>query len=461
MACVLNPSRRRPAFATGLVRVPPAVLASVLKWAGAMIKAFLSYSHKDEALRRELDEHLGALKHEKIIDTWYDGQIPTGNTWSEDIARELEAADLIILLVSSAFLDSTYCYVHEMGRAIQRHDAGEARVVPVILRPCYWEPAPFARVLGLPKNMVPITTIPEGRRDEIWTEVAKGIHQAATICSDRKYASSPVGSSATLAGSTPAAVTLTGVRSVDELQLDAILKGFTKGDNVGINWPKSSDQLLSLMQEVINKFDQREFRSEGADHFIQNAPAAIRDSLRDRAKCEKRLPELMSIMSDFGWQKDRPDLEQHYRNCRADAIKFYLLRANFLAHWTLGYLSSWQGLKDLNLQTPDSWVPYRGMPSDKFYPLLYDQDVRSYGLKSVRLVSIGEYKIMNREGNPNWIYIDVPSASVDRRQLHIGERDICRWAIPQVELSGQLDIPLPSSYNGEWEGYSLEEPADC
>jgi TIR domain/NACHT domain len=151
-----------------------------------MINVFLSYSHKDEALQKELNEHLGALRRELIIETWWDRQIPIGNDWSEDIARELNAADLILLLVSSAFLDPTHCYNKELRRAIERHDAGDARVVPIILRACYWQPAPFAKLQGLPKDMIAVTAAPENKRDEVWAEVARNIHQAAIICSSHK-----------------------------------------------------------------------------------------------------------------------------------------------------------------------------------------------------------------------------------------------------------------------------------
>jgi hypothetical protein len=79
-----------------------------------MIKVFLSYSHQDEALRTELNKHLSVLRHEKIIDAWWDQQIPIGSNWSEEISRQLEAADLILYLVSPSFLNSPYCYVEEM-----------------------------------------------------------------------------------------------------------------------------------------------------------------------------------------------------------------------------------------------------------------------------------------------------------------------------------------------------------
>jgi len=41
--------------------------------------------------------------------------------------RHVETDDIILLLVSSDFLDSDYCYEKEMARAMQRHEAGEKR----------------------------------------------------------------------------------------------------------------------------------------------------------------------------------------------------------------------------------------------------------------------------------------------------------------------------------------------
>src|SRR5262249_20901729 len=136
-------------------------------------------------------------------------------------------------------------------------------------------------------------------------------------------------------------------------------------------WYKSSDQLLSLIRETVKKFDEENIVSSGSEYFIQNAPAAIADTLRYRANCERQLPQLVCRMISFGRSKEGNS--EFYRRCRADAIKFYLLRANFLGHWKLGYLSSWEGLSSLNLRAPNAWVPYQGMSSDKFYPLLYDE----------------------------------------------------------------------------------------
>jgi hypothetical protein len=140
------------------------------------VKVFLSYSHKDEPLQRELDEQLGVLKHEDIIEVWWDRRLAPGDDWNKEILRELESARIILLLVSPSFLNSQFCYQTEMRHAVERHRAGLARVIPILLRPCYWNIAPFASIQGLPRDMKPVTAKPRFRRDEVWAEVVQGIH---------------------------------------------------------------------------------------------------------------------------------------------------------------------------------------------------------------------------------------------------------------------------------------------
>src|SRR5262245_30801022 len=63
-----------------------------------------------------------------------------------------------------------------MGRAMERHSAGEARVVPVILKPCDWQDAPFARLQALPRDARPVVLWTN--RDEAFLDVAQGIRRA-------------------------------------------------------------------------------------------------------------------------------------------------------------------------------------------------------------------------------------------------------------------------------------------
>lgn len=142
-----------------------------------MARVFISYSHRDEELRNELEKHLATLRHQGLIETWHDRRIVAGQDFENEISENLEKADIILLLVSSDFISSPYCYGIEMSRAMERHDSGEALVIPVILRPCYWQGLPFGRLLATPTDGKPVTKFPD--QDDGFLEVTKAIHEAA------------------------------------------------------------------------------------------------------------------------------------------------------------------------------------------------------------------------------------------------------------------------------------------
>ena len=68
-------------------------------------------------------------------------------------------------------------YPLEIQRAIERHQTGEARVIPILLRPVDWVGAPFSQLEVLPKNRQPVTTW--GNQDEAFCEIAEGIREVA------------------------------------------------------------------------------------------------------------------------------------------------------------------------------------------------------------------------------------------------------------------------------------------
>ncbi len=139
------------------------------------IELFYSYSYKDEDLRKELEKHLSILKILGIITDWHFQMIGVGEEWQSEIASHLESANIILLLISSDFLASDYCNKVEVKRAMERHENGEAKVIPVILRPVIWERLPFSKLRALPQNARPITKWQN--RDEAFVNVADGIVQ--------------------------------------------------------------------------------------------------------------------------------------------------------------------------------------------------------------------------------------------------------------------------------------------
>jgi YD repeat-containing protein len=142
------------------------------------IKLFYSYAHEDEELRHKLEGHLALLKRQGVIAEWHDRKIGAGKEWKGQIDDNLNRASVILLLVSSDFLSSDYCYDVEMTRALERHKAKEARVIPIILRPVYhWSSAPFGGLQTLPKNGKAVTEWTN--QDTAFVDVVEGIHKAA------------------------------------------------------------------------------------------------------------------------------------------------------------------------------------------------------------------------------------------------------------------------------------------
>ncbi len=140
------------------------------------IEVFYSYAHADEKLRNELEKHLALLKQRGYISEWHDRRVLAGREWERDIDEHLNTARIILLLVSADFLASDYCYGIEMKRALERHEAGEAIVIPIILRKVDWHTSPFGKLQALPKDGKPVTSW--SNRDEAFYNVAEGIRKA-------------------------------------------------------------------------------------------------------------------------------------------------------------------------------------------------------------------------------------------------------------------------------------------
>ena len=140
------------------------------------IKVFFSYSHRDERLRDEMELHLSTLKRSRLISAWHDRKLSPGDSFNREIDAQLATADLILLLISANFLSSEYCYTKEMQRALKRHKAGTARVIPIIVRPAVWQDSPIGGLLALPRDGKAVTSW--ASRDQAWVQVAHAIRRA-------------------------------------------------------------------------------------------------------------------------------------------------------------------------------------------------------------------------------------------------------------------------------------------
>jgi hypothetical protein len=83
--------------------------------------------------------------------------------------------EFILFLISPDFLSTEYIRQSEIPKALERHENGEAKVIPIILRPCAWEGrfTRFSKLLALPDKEKTITTW--GNEDEVWLKVFHSI----------------------------------------------------------------------------------------------------------------------------------------------------------------------------------------------------------------------------------------------------------------------------------------------
>lgn len=156
-------------------RTRPVTVSSLLDGVGRDTEAarvFYSYSHKDGRQHDRMKVALAKLKRIGLVDSWSDVQIKAGSEWRTEIGSNLEQADVILLLISPDFIASDFCYEIELKRAIERHDAGAALVIPIVIRPTDWDGLPFAKL------QMPLGGKPVGDGDKNWAAVSTAIEKA-------------------------------------------------------------------------------------------------------------------------------------------------------------------------------------------------------------------------------------------------------------------------------------------
>ena len=147
--------------------------------------SYNTYAVGDKKLFHHFMKHLAPLKKEYPDLTWSDSnKISAGSDTIQSLTAHLNAAVVIVLLVSPDYLASEHCYEHEMQPALALAAKGVARLIPVLLRPIYQDISPLARYQPLPSNGVPVIDWP--RRDDALLDVAKGIHQVLKELTDSR-----------------------------------------------------------------------------------------------------------------------------------------------------------------------------------------------------------------------------------------------------------------------------------
>ncbi|HEX2831003.1 MAG TPA: toll/interleukin-1 receptor domain-containing protein [Burkholderiales bacterium] len=249
-----------------------------------MSQIFFSYAHDDEQHRDQLEKHLASLQHEGLIESWHDRRILAGSGFDAEIDTHLEQADVILLLVSSSFLASRYCYGIEMQRAMARHASGDAVVIPVIVRPCDWQKTPLGKLLAVPRHGKPITTW--SNFDEAYADVARKVREVIEHLGSsrggqhsiadtppREFASRPVASSSP--------------RRSSNMRLRQVFSEADKDNYLHDSFELIAQFFEASLQELQRRHSDVECRYRRVD--ANNFTAAIYRSGKKEAECGIRL----------------------------------------------------------------------------------------------------------------------------------------------------------------------------
>lgn len=145
--------------------------------APAPLKVFISYAHKDDAERADLVDQLTPLVDDHTFELWHDRCLRPGWEWFRKINSQLDEADIILLLVSPKFLSSPFCRRHEVPKALAMHERGDAVVIPIILKSCYWQKASFGHLQALPTDGQPVAE--HSYPDQLYKQIVEALAQEA------------------------------------------------------------------------------------------------------------------------------------------------------------------------------------------------------------------------------------------------------------------------------------------
>ncbi|WP_437986971.1 tetratricopeptide repeat protein [Sorangium sp. So ce117] len=149
------------------------------------VRLFISSVPEDAGSRAELEAHLKPLARQRLLEVWHEGKVDPGGQPAAQVNAQLEAAEIVVLLVSPAFVASDRHMHEEAARALARRGAGEVDVVPVLVRDCAWDWTEFGKLAPLPKDG-PIGGALD--RDRAWTAVARGLRHVVDSVVARRAA---------------------------------------------------------------------------------------------------------------------------------------------------------------------------------------------------------------------------------------------------------------------------------
>ena len=170
-------------------------ISSRFEFADERFSIFISYSHKDEKWRAEIEKHLQPYLQGGRIEAWSDQNIEPGQNWQVEIQNAIQRARIGLLIVSPDFLASSFIVNQELPYLLRAADESGVQLLWVLTNDCAWVETPLRSIQAAHDVKKPLTKLRGHNRATVLTSIAAMISRIATEAPRRSRNSSPGNSS--------------------------------------------------------------------------------------------------------------------------------------------------------------------------------------------------------------------------------------------------------------------------
>lgn len=119
------------------------------------VLVFVSADPEDKPLVDKLEKHLATLSRQGVIELRHRGKVPVAANMRAWVDEQLDAAEMVVLMLSPDFIGSEDVY-QDLERAMRLRDEKRTCVVPVLARTVELKGTPVDALVKLPRSGKPI-----------------------------------------------------------------------------------------------------------------------------------------------------------------------------------------------------------------------------------------------------------------------------------------------------------------
>ena len=134
-------------------------------------QVFISYCHEDAEWLTKLKQFLRPLEAQGLIKVWDDTEIKTGSKWLEDIAHELESANVAVLLVTQNFMDSPFIQSNELPRILEKAEKRGCQIFWIAVNESSVDRSAIAKFQAANDPAQPLAKLLEPEQDRVFMQI--------------------------------------------------------------------------------------------------------------------------------------------------------------------------------------------------------------------------------------------------------------------------------------------------